>query len=298
MKTIFCFFSLIGLFSFTACNAQYEQQAFQLDYDLKVPDKKWLLPDTLNEISGLTYLGDNTFACIQDENGIIFIFDMISGSILKQFTFAGEGDYEGITLVNNTLYVLRSDGVIFEIPDYKSQTNDTITYQTNIPAKDNEGLCYDPKNNRLLIGCKSKPDAKPEIKDEKHIYAFDLYTKKLVPKPVFIFKLDELTNYALQNNINLPLKKNKKSGEMEARLKLKTSAIAIHPVNKKLYLLSAAEYLFFIFDLNGNIEYIEQLNPEMFNKAEGITFLKNGDMLISNEGQANSATVLRFNFKK
>lgn len=37
--------------------------------------------------------------------------------------------------------------------------------------------------------------------------------------------------------------------------------------------------------MKGNLEYIEQLDPIMFNKAEGITFYDNGDMLITNEGQ-------------
>ncbi len=48
--------------------------------------------------------------------------------------------------------------------------------------------------------------------------------------------------------------------------------------------------------MNGNIEHIEQLNPTMFNKAEGITFYENGDMLITNEGQDNKPTLLHFKY--
>ena len=49
--------------------------------------------------------------------------------------------------------------------------------------------------------------------------------------------------------------------------------------------------------MNGDIEHIEQLNPTMFNKAEGITFYENGDMLITNEGQDKKPTLLFFKYK-
>jgi hypothetical protein len=40
--------------------------------------------------------------------------------------------------------------------------------------------------------------------------------------------------------------------------------------------------------------HMEKLNPAMFNKPEGITFFANGDMLITNEGQEGSPTLLCF----
>jgi hypothetical protein len=50
--------------------------------------------------------------------------------------------------------------------------------------------------------------------------------------------------------------------------------------------------------MKGNLEHIEQLDPIVFNKAEGITFYDNGDMLITNEGQDKKPTVLFFKYKK
>jgi hypothetical protein len=50
--------------------------------------------------------------------------------------------------------------------------------------------------------------------------------------------------------------------------------------------------------MNGTIEYSEKLNPELFNMPEGITFFKNGDMLISNEGKDKYPTILRFNYDR
>ena len=40
--------------------------------DVKVISK-WEVPDILREVSGIAYLGPNRFACVQDEQGTIFI---------------------------------------------------------------------------------------------------------------------------------------------------------------------------------------------------------------------------------
>ena len=37
--------------------------------------KKWDLPKILTEISGLAYLDEDRFACVQDEQGTVFIYN-------------------------------------------------------------------------------------------------------------------------------------------------------------------------------------------------------------------------------
>jgi hypothetical protein len=55
--------------------------------------------------------------------------------------------------------------------------------------------------------------------------------------------------------------------------------------------------MLFVFNYEGGIKNIFLLNPLLFRQPEGITFLENGDLLISNEGQSKSpATLLRFNY--
>ena len=97
--------------------------------------------------------------------------------------------------------------------------------------------------------------------------------------------------------ISLPKKKNKEGKQVETGFKLNTSEIAIHPITKQLYVLSATDHCLFIFNINGNLEHIEVLNPILFNKAEGLSLYPNGDVLISNEGQAHQPTLLKFNYK-
>ncbi len=269
-------------------------------YDLTRPDKVLVLPDTLREISGLTDIDDHTFACVQDENGVLFIYDSHKNEIIKQYAFHIDGDYEGITRIDHTMYVLRSDGNLFEIIDYDSPNFKLITHETGIPATNNEGLCFDKENNRLLIASKGKIGKGPEFKDRRVIYEFDLLTKKLSDNLAFEFSVEKIKQFAIDNKLNIPTKTRKKKGESftEPFIKFNTSAIAIHPKSKKLYLLSASDHLFFIFNLNGELEHIEKLDPKVFNKAEGITFLDNGDMLITNEGQKGNPTLLKFKYLK
>ncbi len=266
-------------------------------YDLTKPDTRLILPDTLREVSGLASINATTFACVQDENGILFIYDAVKNEIKKQYTFNIDGDYEGITRVDRTIYILRSDGTLFEISNYQSKNFKLKSYETGMPAPNNEGLCYDQDNNRLLIASKGKMGKGPELKDKRVIFGFDLKTKTLSKEPVFNFDVQTIKQFALDHNIILKLKTKKNETIAKPSLKLATSAICIHPLTGKLYLLSASDYLLFVFDFKGKIEYIEELDQVLFNKAEGISFFENGDMLITNEAQGKQPTLLRFNYK-
>ncbi|MBP9220737.1 MAG: hypothetical protein KBF42_05095, partial [Chitinophagales bacterium] len=152
-------------------------------------------------------------------------------------------------------------------------------------------------NNRLLIACKGKIGKGPEFKDKRVIYGFDLSTKKLSEEPVYEFNLQVIKQFALEEKVDLPTRTKKKGQITEPIIKFAISAIGIHPITSQLYVLSATDHLIFMFNSLGEIEHIEQLDPEMFNKAEGITFFENGDMLITNEGQDKKPSLLRFNYK-
>ena len=159
-------------------------------YNFKSPDAAIVLPDILHEISGITFLDSNTLVCVQDENGILFFYDMTKKEIISQKDFSGKGDYEGIARVEDTIYVLRSDGILYEIADFKSDNPIVTSFDTDIPSKDNEGLCYDKESNRLLIACKEKTGKGDLSKDNRYIFGFDLSSKKLIDEPVFTFDVD------------------------------------------------------------------------------------------------------------
>ena len=291
---------LLVLVAFSGKSANC-QNSEKIDYDLSKPDQVLHLPNQLLEISGLTALDPETFACVQDEKGIVYIYDALKNEIKTEFNFHIDGDYEGITEVRGTIYILRSDGTLFEISDYQDPGFTVHSYKTGIPANNNEGLCFDEINDRLLLASKSKPITEPKETPLRVIYGFDLKTKRLSDKPAYEFNVNELEAYAKKLQIDLPVKTKKDGTISEPSLKLKTSAIALHPISHELYLLSAKDHFLFIFNHDGSLIHMMPLNEKMYNKAEGITFYHNGDMLITNEGEKDGtkeATALKFKYKK
>jgi len=275
-----------------------EKNYNKVGYDFSNPDEVAALPDILHEISGITEIDSSTIACVQDENGILFIYDLKKKRIRRQFFFHSDGDYEGIARIGEKIFILRSDGKLYEVSNYKVPGFTRIAHSTEIPSNDNEGLCYDRNKNRLLIAPKSKIGKDDDDKKKRVIYAFNLNTKKITEKPVIVFQLKEIKKYAVQNKVDVPFKKKKKGKKSKPVIDLRPSAIGIHPITNKLFVLSGMEQLIFVFNLNGAIEYMEKLDPELFNQPEGIAFLDNGDLLVSNEGQSGKATLLRFNYKR
>lgn len=280
---LFVFLLLLSFYT-VGCNEPKKLVSGLSHYTMNSPNYKLELPPILHEISGLTIIDDKTIACVQDEKGIVFIYDLVANSIVKQLVFGEDGDYEDIAKVGETFYILRSDGAIIEFADYNSSTPKTTIYETNIPAKDNEGLHYDNLNNRLLIGTKSKIE-----KNQKGIYSFDLATKKLAAKPVFTFDTELLDKQVKAKGIAI----NNKKGA----LKFKISAIAFHPKDRNLYVLSSNEYLIFVFDSDGGLIEVAELDPTLYPQAEGIAFYENGDMLISNEGAEGKPNILKLVYR-
>jgi uncharacterized protein YjiK len=268
-----------------------------IEYDLSEPDQVYKLSASLREISGITELDGSTIACVQDEHGVIYIHDINNNQTIRKINFGGEGDYEGITRVNKTLFVVRSDERLTEIENFNSDNFKKNVYEVHIPGNDIEGLCHDRKNNRLLIVPKEISEDKPENKGKRFIYGFDLASKKLIKGPVIKLDIKAVKKFAIENNIQVPMK-GKSGKKQEADINMRISEISINPLTDKLYAISGSERLLFVFDMNGTIEFLCRLDKDLFTQAEGITFMQNGDMFISNEGRNAAATLVRFNYKR
>jgi len=270
-----------------------------IPYNLEQEDQTIILPAELREVSGLTVIDQKTLACVQDEEGVVFIYDLKDHQVKQQIHFAGPGDYEGIANVGKDLFVLRSDATLFHIRNYQSAKWSVDSIVTGIPNKDNEGLCFDHRNNQLLIGSKSKVAKGAEFKNLRTIYAFDLKKNQLKEGALYTYDIGSIKEFAEKNKIELPVKPAKKNPqENEVALKFQLSAIYIHPENQLLYVLSASDYYLFVFDDRANLVHIEVLDPKKFNKAEGIAIMPNGDLYISNEGQSGDPKILFFKEKK
>ena len=236
--------------------------------------KKWELPSSLKEISGIAYMEDNRFACIQDEEGKIFVFNTETSKIENEIQFGDAGDYEGIAIVNKSAYVLRADGQLFEVDNFAAQKPSLVQHKTHLTAKQNvEGLCYDKKNNRLLLAIKGKEF---NTSDYKGIYAFDLSTKKLGVTPVL--KID------LTHNI---------WKDVKGKNKIQPSDLEMHPHTGDIYIVDGPDPKLLVMGADGAKKEIYQLSDSDFPQPEGISFTEAGELFISNEGKNGLGNILK-----
>jgi uncharacterized protein YjiK len=243
--------------------------------------KKWDLPKILQEISALTYLGNNRFACVQDEAGVIFIYNTTTAKIERQVTFGTTGDYEGLALVGKTAYVVRSDGKLFEVENIDTPSPRVTTYTTSLTAAHNvEGLAFDSRHHRLLLAIKG---SEAGHKDYKGIYSFDLKTKTLSADPVL--KLN-LADPALSQG----------SGKQQQNV-LQPSEIAVHPNTGDIYLAEATNPQLLVLSADGSIRSRYKLSSRTFVQPEGIAFGPGGELYISNEGKKARGNILRVNIR-
>jgi uncharacterized protein YjiK len=247
-------------------------------YDMNKPVKE-NLGKVLNEISGICFNNDdNTLLAISDSKEKVFQIN-VDKQKLKDYTDKVVGpntDLEDIVKVDSTVYLLSSKGVIYEIPKAKDTVR-TYTFHSD-DKNDFETLYYDPSVQSLIMVCKECPSDKG--KGMRSAYRFDLSKKQFDPSAFFTFSTEDVKKLLNDDNA-----------------KFDPSAACIHPVNKRLYVLSSAGNLLVITDTRGKIIEAYQLNEEQFPQAEGIAFAPNGNMFISNEGKYAAPTLQMFKYQ-
>ena len=236
--------------------------------------KQLILKKQLREISGLEWLGKNSLAAINDEQGKVFIIDAETGHFTS-WPFGMKGDYEDLVKVGDYFYFLESNGHIHKVSATTRQEEAIFTGEFGKHAEF-ESIYYDEKINQLIIICKECG------RDEENImaFSFNLTQGQFVPKPLYILSLNRIRT----------LGKN-------SAIVFKPSAAAIHPLLHKLFILSSIGKILLQCSLDGVPEKVFHLNPDQFLQPEGLRFAPNGDMFISNEGGEGKATLEKFPYK-
>ena len=268
--------------AFTSCNSEKKHHekklseetmdAYSVRYDLENPSQKIRLPNSLQEISGLSFYKNNQLACINDEQGKVFIFDLDKKEISEKIPFGKTGDYEGVEVVGNEVFVLKSNGMIkgFKIGEAFERQIDC----TNPDVLEYEGLSYDPTTDNLLLAAKVRIKDKD---DKKTIYAYS-------------FKNQVLSKY-----ISIPeeVVKTKIGGKL-----FRPSGIAIHPLTQEIFIVASQGKKLLILSKDGEKEALIDLNSSLFRQPEGICFTPNGNLYISSEGDGGDGYILAFDYKK
>lgn len=237
----------------------------ELPYELESPDNQFKLTAELLEISGLTWVREGIIACVEDNTGRSYYFDLAGEKVYHVETITTEGDFEGIAKTETSMFLARSDGSLFEWD--RSVTKEHKTFLSK--KTDVEGLCYDSIGNRLIVACKG--DIEGLSNNERAFYSFDLSTSKLSEEPAWTISLSQFEKYF---------------GERAEDFRFKPSGIALHPLTKEFYIISSTGKILLITNREGNITDAAWLPEHLFPQPEGICFSPNGDMYISTEGKS------------
>ena len=243
-------------------------QNVNLPYDFENPTEKYALPDKLKEISGLSYYKKNQLVCVNDEQGKIFIYDINEKKIVDKIPFGKDGDYEGVEVVGDEVFVLKSDGKLkgFKIGEAFEREIDCSEPE----VLEYEGLVYDSKSKYLLLVAKER---KKDVDDKKMIYAYD-FDRKVLFKHIAIPE-DQVRDEA--------------NGK-----EFRPSGIAVHPQTGQTFVIASSGKKLLILSEKGQKEALISLNPKIYQQPEGICFSPDGQLFISSEGKNGDGYILRF----
>ncbi len=260
--------------------------AAALPYDLQAPALTIsLATKDLKEISALSPTSEpGIFLAVADERGDIFFVDTRKdGAITKRVSFRDKGDFEGVEMVGDRIFCLKSSGVIFEISNWQNGTPEVQEYPTML-QKDNdlEGLGYDAGRNVLLLACKENP----ENDVDRRIFAFDLGTHQLSADPVY-------TIHPREVNAQVPYNEEDKKQHF-----FSSSGVAVHPLTQDVYVISTSLKRIVVLDHgSGQIRFAARLDKSILPQPEGISFDPEGNLYISTEGKTGEGAILKFLYR-
>jgi uncharacterized protein YjiK len=239
-----------------------------LPYDFENPTEKYDLPDKLKEISGLSYYKENQLVCVNDEQGKIFIYEIKEKRIIDKIPFGKDGDYEGVEVVGDEVFVLNSNG---KLKGFKIG----VAFEREIDCSEPEvieyeGLGYDTKSKYLLLVAKERTK---DMDDKKMIYAYDFDRKVL-------FKHIAIPKEQVKDEAN--------------GTQFKPSGIAVHPITGQTFIIASDGKKLLVLSEKGQKEALISLNPKTYRQPEGICFSPDGDLFISSEGKDGDGYILRF----
>lgn len=275
----FIFLLLVPAFIICSCKPRIRKVKSPYHYTFSKYEE-FKLDLRIREISGLAWDSKNDeFLAVNDEFGKLYFLSEDKKSMLKEpYPFGDRDDYEDVAVIAGVPYVLTSNGQITRLLKDTSGVGYMVkSEKINLPGtNDFETLYYDPERKALIMLCKNC-----QMDDKNTVSAFAYYIDSIGfdTKPVFTINAADVTRLA-----------ERKSS------KLQPSGAAIHPITHKLYILSSASNQLVVTDLNGKVDSVYELAKSLFPQPEGITFRKDGTMLIANEGVSSKATILQFQF--
>jgi len=290
MAILVLIFSIVITYLYDNHHRDYEDSLYLVtqddnQYNLRKPKARWDLPSELEEISGLSFFKRNQLACVQDEKGFFYIYSLKKKEIFRKDKFGDNGDYEGVEVVNDTAYVLNSNGDVSYFQVSRNGIGKVNQLKTDLTRKnDSEGLGFDLYQNEILIACKEEPGTKKvDVDKSRTIYRITNPDKKFKKKPKYIIDGESYKKMI-----------EKKGMSKKMHTPFKPSGVAVHPKSKNVFVIGTVGKMMIILSPEGKIMDLIPLDPKVFLQPEGICFSPEGELFISSEGRGGKGYILKF----
>jgi uncharacterized protein YjiK len=232
------------------------------------PVKQFFLPGGLSEISGLAVASDDTVYAHDDNYAIVYEINLTSEKTIKAFALGKptiKGDFEDISVRGGNVYLLTSDGHLYEAPVGENRKRVRYNaYDTGVGEHcESEGLAIGPDDGDFLILCKKMHQA--ELKDRLVIYIWNLHSRTPVATPWLNVSLDGLVDKLDQANFH-------------------PSAFIWRRERGTLIIVSAKGHSAIEIDQQGNLLDQLRLDKLQHPQPEGLTQMPDGRLIMSDEG--------------
>lgn len=287
---------------FTACQSPKaaEGQVFmvsdslrgQFPYLLTNPVRTFELPPELTEVSGIAFANDSSLLLVQDEIGEVFKMDLVTGETSRHIKFAGSGDFEGITVEGDDVWVMKSNGKLYHFSQEASEDAEDQKWDPALPKDaDYESFCYLPCCQKLLIMGKEPVPVEGEEHDwQRVIFQLDLADPS-EPEVFQIINLKEVEAYLAKYAANEGTEALRGRFDPEKKKSFKPSAMAIHPETGNIYVLASVGKILLVYSPEGQLLHVRPLASDLFPQPEGMCFGPDGTLYISHEGVNDKARV-------
>ena len=239
------------------------------------PVARWILPATLSEISGLALTADGRLFAHGDELAQVSELDYRRGVLVKQFTLGKSpvhGDFEGIAIAGEQMYLLASDGKIYEFREGANGTHvDFVLHDTKLGHEcEFEGITFDPDLNALLLACKNV--GTKSLQKDLVIYAW---------------RLPDGASDAESPEIAVPLKEVIGANKWKD---LHPSDITRDPLSGNYVLVTAQEEALITLTPGGKVVASRPL-PSRLEHTEGVAITRDSLLILSDEAGKQPAAI-------
>ncbi len=241
------------------------------------PLAKWWLPVELREVSGLALTADGRLLAHNDEQGKVYVMDPRRGVLLKQFAIGERGmrgDFEGITVSGNTIYMLTSNGNVYQFQEGADGARVPVTlHDTRLGREcEFEGVAYAPDSAWLVLPCKNI--GKKNLRDQLLIYRWHIGPGSSPRLSMLSVPLIQLIRATAWKNLN-------------------PTDITIEPKTGNYVLIAAQQNALIEITPAGDLVRAVRL-PGDLRQAEGVAITRDGILIVSDEGLKTPASINLF----